>query len=268
MKFFRPSVASLWILAVTACASASGHVAYVAPTSETVFSTVEEATANPGQIVFVENRSSVQVNVYSVTLRQCENIRGQCSVRPLNVHVDPGQRVVIARVEPQNPQHAFSFRYSLGWRADSATAQALGALASTGDSGAKVQLAGMHRAEERRRHEVGAEDIELLPNEIDALAARAGSLRALPDSLVLRTGARISLDTLRVLLVGKQGEILGRVRKIQWRVPAGFVGVVQPDTLVGRVAGRTAVQLKLADDVLPGLPSLHTMLQVPVIVDP
>lgn len=250
------------------CAGTVRQSAYVAPTQQTVFTTVEEMTSVPGQIIYVENHSSVPVTVYSVTLRECENIKGGCNgPRSLNLHLSPDTRAVLARVEPTNAQKASNFQYTFGWRADSATTAALGALAGVGDNSARQQLDAIAREDARRRGAVGAIDMDLTAPEIARLGDRAARLRALPDSLVIPVGRRLSLDTVHVLLIGGQGETLGRVRALQWRVPGSpAITVIRPDTVVGVAPGRTALQLKLPDDVLPTNTALHAPLEVPIIV--
>jgi hypothetical protein len=253
-----------------ACAGTMSQSAYVAPTQQTVYTTAEEMTATPGQIIYVENHSSVPVTVYSVTLRECENIKSGCNgPRPLNLHLKPDTRAVLARVEPANAQKSFNFRYTFGWRADSAATAALGALAGAGDNSARQQLDAIAREDARRRGAVGAIDMDLTAPEISQLGDRAARLRALPDSLVIPVGRRLSLDTVHVLLIGRQGETLGRVRALQWRVPGSpAVTVVRPDTVVGVAPGRTALQLKLPDDVLPTNSALHAPLEVPIVIRP
>jgi hypothetical protein len=77
----------------------------------------------------------------------------------------------------------------------------------------------------------------------------------------------MSLDTVRVLLIGPHGETVGRIRAVQWRLPASAaVTVVRPDTVVGVAPGRASLQLKLRDDMLPTKPTLHAPLEVPIIV--
>lgn len=252
------------------CASAPKQYAYVAPTEETVFTTAEEMTSVPGQIIYVQNRSSVPVTVYSVTLRDCDNIKAGCSgPRSLNLRLGPDSRAVLARVEPANAAKSFNFRYTFGWRADSSTTAALGALASTGDGTAREQLAAITREDARRRGSVGAIDLDLTASDIAGFADRAARLRVLPDSLVIPVGRRMSLDTVRVLLVGTQGETLGRIRALQWRVPGSpAITVVRPDSIVGVAPGRATLQLRLPDDVLAAKPALHVPLEVPIIVRP
>jgi len=112
-------------------------------------------------------------------------------------------------------------------------------------------------------------DLDLTASEIAGLADRAESLRVLPDSVVLPAGRGISIDAVRVLLIGPQRETLGRIRGVQWRVPGSpTVTVVRPDTVVGVAPGRTLLQLKLPDDMLPTKPTLHAPLEVPIIVRP
>lgn len=265
--YSRAKVYAVAAALLCGCASASQH-AYVAPTQETIFTSIEEMTTGPGNIIYVTNRSSVRVTIYSFTLRECQNVKGQCSPRVLDLHVDPGSRAQMARVEPSNPQSAFNFRYSFGWRADSSTTAALGALASAGDTRAQQQLDAIRRADARQRHEVGAQDLELTTAELASYAGRIGSLRPVPDSLVLSVGARVPLDTVRMLVIGTNNETLGRIRALQWRVASGAVTMVQPDTLVARSPGRSSLQLKLPDDVLPDQSALHAVIQVPIVVRP
>jgi hypothetical protein len=259
---------SVAAMLVIGCASAPSQHPYVAPNQETVFTTTEETSSGPGHIIYAENRSSVPVLVYSFTLRECENVKQQCTPRTLNLHLDPNSRATLSRVEPANPDKAFSFRFTFGWRADSATTAALGALASVGAPGAGERLTAIQQAESRRMHEVGAQDLELTAAELASLADRATMIRPLPDSLVLRVGARVPLDTVRAYLIGTNGETLGRVRGLQWRLIPGPVEIIKPDTLVARAVGRTSMQLKLPDDVVPTKVALHALLQVPVVVRP
>jgi hypothetical protein len=217
-----------------------------------VFTRAEETSASPGQIIYIENHSTVPITVYSVTLRDCENIKLQCSSpRRLNLRLAPNGRETLVRIEPTNPRAAFRYHYSFGWRADSSTTAALATLASAGDTVAQRRLAAIEREDARRRGAVGAQDLDLTPTEVNALADHAASLRAVPDSLVLSVGARVTLDTIHVLLIGTQGETLGRLRSLQWRLTSGVISPIKPDTLVAVATGRAVLQ--------------HTAVQLPII---
>ncbi|MGH7670600.1 MAG: hypothetical protein ACRENQ_14035 [Gemmatimonadaceae bacterium] len=251
---------------IAGCASTGGQQVYVAPTADTIISGYEQIESHPGQVMYVENRSSVPILVYSVALRDCENVKQQCEARPLNLHLDPGSRTVIARIEAADPTKAYNFSSSFAWRADSAPKAALGALASSGDTQAQRELGLIRQAEARRQHQVGAQDLDLTSNDVDSMADRAGSLRTEPDSLILRVGMRIPMDTVRLLLMSKTDEPLGRVRELQWRFPSEIVKFVAPDSIAAVTPGRTFLQLRLPDKVAPANPALHQLVLVPIIV--
>ena len=113
----RTHRAVLMLCATTiGCAPAKQRV-YVAPSSATVLSTVEEGSGpTPSHLIYVVNRSTETVTVFSVTLRECENIRLQCEPRPMNVQLSAGERRMVLKVEPRAVNQGFSFRYSFSWR--------------------------------------------------------------------------------------------------------------------------------------------------------
>lgn len=249
------------------CASSGGQQVYVAPTAETVYSGYEEMQTQPGQVMYVENRSSVTIHVYSVTLRGCENIKQRCEVRPVNIRVGPNGHEVILRIEPEDPQKAFNFSASYAWTADSAPKAALGALSTAGDSQATRELVAIRQAEARAGHQFGGQDLNLTAAEVDSLGDRAGSLRVVPPSLDIRVGQRVPLDTLRVLLVSTDGQTLGRVWTFGYRLPGdGVAHFVQPSSIVGAGPGHTVLQIQLNADVLAAKPDLHQALEVPITV--
>ena len=99
-----------------ACAPATPRQAvYVAPTHQTVTTRLEASYDGRGQHVVVENRSTVEIIVTSLQLRECENIKNQCAVQRLRVPVRPGQQVRLATVTVANPEQRSNFRYSWTW---------------------------------------------------------------------------------------------------------------------------------------------------------
>ena len=128
--FLAPSV-----LLLVGCSAATQR-AYIAPSSETIVSSTEEREGRPSaHIIFVDNRSTVPVTVFSVNLSGCTNVKQQCGPRPSNLRLAPGQRGVAVRVEPANPQQGFSYHFGFSWHADSSSTLALAALAAGGDPG-------------------------------------------------------------------------------------------------------------------------------------
>ena len=61
--------------------------------------------------------------IYSVALRECQNVRQVCEPRPVDVTLAGGQRRVVMRIEPRNANMGFSFRYSFAWRPAESAAQ-------------------------------------------------------------------------------------------------------------------------------------------------
>ena len=67
-----PALAVALLLAAAAAAPAAAQSRYVAPTSESIISTTEPGYGDsPAQLIYGENRSTVPVTVFSVTLTQC-----------------------------------------------------------------------------------------------------------------------------------------------------------------------------------------------------
>lgn len=107
---------ALGAVAALGCAPAKQRV-YVAPSLDTVITSLEQGRSDPpSQIIWVENRSTVPVTVYSVALRDCQNVRQVCEPRPVDVTLAGGQKRVVMRIEPRSANQGFSFRYSFAWR--------------------------------------------------------------------------------------------------------------------------------------------------------
>jgi len=238
---------------------------YVAPTDETVTTSIEEGYGGtPSQVIWIRNASSVPIQVYSVTLRDCQNVKQECAPYPLRLVVRPGGREVLRRVQPRNPEAGVGFRYTFGWRADSSAVAALHALADNGSATAQQQLAAREQELAERRADVGSHDQMLGQDEIAALGARIAGLRVEPDSVVVHVGQLFLVHQVRLVAVGPDGEVLGRVRAYNWRVQPGARGVVTmlADTVVAQRVGRTTADFRLAP---PAAPLTATL---PIVVVP
>lgn len=241
---------------------------YVAPTRETVFSTTQESQGDaPVHLIYVENRSTVPVTVFSVSLSRCENVRQQCYPRPVRIRVQPGRRELATRVEPANRALGFTYFFGFGWNADSAGVAALATLASGGNTRAQDQLASLRRADSLERTATGPHGTELTRDDFTALAGRALTLRAVPDSLLLVPGERASVDRIRVFVADSQGVALGRTRWLRWQVPYGpAVQFVPPEQLTARGPGRVVFRFQLAEEAQGLLRHPVAELEVPVRV--
>jgi len=249
-------------LAAASAGAQSRTTRYVAPTDETVTTIVEEGYgSSPSHVIWVRNASSVTVQVYSVTLRDCENVKQQCTPTPLRLRVRPGRREVLRRVEPRIRDAGFSFRYSMGWRADSSEVAALQVLAENGLTTAQQRLAVREAEVAERRAAVGSHDLELGQEELAALGPRIAALRVEPDSVVLHVGQMFVVHQVRVLAADADGMLLGRVRTYNWRVTQSAVAV-QSDTVVAQRAGRTTAEFRLMPPAAP------LTARLPIVVVP
>jgi hypothetical protein len=240
------------------CAPAAQR-AYVAPSNETVVSTTEEHEADPpAHIIYVENHSTVPVRIFAIRLTDCENVNVTCGVRQMNLRLDPDRRQVAVRIEPKNRGLGFHYSFGFSWHVDSASAIALATLAQAGDSGSRVKLAAMQHADSLRRAETGPHYNELSQSDFSVLGPRVVSMRAIPDSLVLVPGERTSIERIRLLLLDKQGTVLGQTRWVSWRIMSGMNAAVQfdpPTTLVAKRPGRTMIRFSLAQQAQQLVPT-------------
>lgn len=252
---------------VVGCASAPASQAYVAPTTETITSETEQSSATPPtHSIYITNRSTVPVTVFSISLAGCENLRETCGVRPMNLHVAPGQRALAIHIEPANERQSFSYRFHYSWHPDSSMG-AVNALADAGDARARQIVDARRRADSLRRTEVGPHYNDLLPEDLQMLSGQIAALRSIPDSVVLAPGEGTSIEAIRIVAVDKQGNVLGRVRMVSYQVPVlgSPLTFTPPGGLLADHPGRTALKFRLSDQAsqivgpLPGI-------EVPIVV--
>jgi hypothetical protein len=240
------------VAAVPAVATAQNRgKQFIAPTTATVTTDIQEGFGStPSQIIWIRNSSTVPIHVYSVTLRDCENIREDCSPLPLNLHVGPGDHRELRRVNPRDANAAFSFRFSFGWQADSTAMEALHLLANNGVAQAKTFVAAQDAATAQQNALVGVQDTYLDGADIAGLGSQIAQLRVDPDSVVLHPGQALPINNVRVLAIDAKGATLGRVIAFRFSVTAGAVAV-RVDTLVALRGGRSAAEFRLAPPATP-----------------
>lgn len=228
---------------VLGCATAT-QKAYVAPTGETIVSETEERQSDPPvHTIFVQNRSTVPVTVFSVALNGCTNVKQNCGPRPTNLRVHPGQRIVVARVEPQTLRQGFSYSFGFSWRADSSSTAALSAIAAAGAPGAR----------------------EWTRDDYSRLGSRIAALRAEPESLLLAPGERVNIEQVRILVVDSAGATLGYTRWISWRVGVG-VQFLPPNEILALRRTSTFVTYRLSPDAEGLMGKTIAELAQPVVV--
>jgi len=82
----------------------------------------------PTRQFFVTNKSRYAVVVYSFNLDSCANVKQVCGRTPTNVHLKPGARAQVGRVDAQQRGAKYTYNWTYDWRLDStdvATAAAM-----------------------------------------------------------------------------------------------------------------------------------------------
>lgn len=270
MSSVRPKVAVhvALMLGLAACSAATTQRAYVAPSTETIISDTEVRQADPPMhLIFIQNRSTVPVRVFSLSLTNCENIKLSCGPKRANLRIAPGERSLALRIEPDNPQRAFSYNFGFSWQADSASSAALSALAASGAAGAAERLAATRRADSIAKTQGGPRYRELTRDDFTALAGRAVSLQAEPESLLIAPGEETSLERLQLLVIDDQGRVAGRTRWVEWSVPGlGVADFVPPDRIIARRPGRMVLRFRLASEAAQSLRTEGMDVEVPIVV--
>ena len=258
------------IVSLTATASvASAQATYIAPSPQTVYSETDERRSDPPvHTISIFNRSSVPVVVWSVSLDGCENVKQSCGPKPVNLRIQPGRRVQAVRVEPKIQGRGFGYRFGFSWRADSAGAAAVAALASAGDPRATQQLRDRQRADSLARAETGTRYRELTREDFRSLAGQRLSLRTDPDTVFATPGSTVNMDAIKVLVLDSARQVLGRTRWVRWRFPMAGVISYSPanERLSARTPGRAVLYFSLADEAEAIIGRDIEQLGVPVVV--
>jgi hypothetical protein len=241
---------------------AQANKQYVAATDATVVTTIQEGYgSSPSAVIYVKNLSTVNVTVYSFALRDCENVKQQCTPTQVNIRVPAGSRAILTHVQPRNPELGYTYRFSFGWRADSSDVEALRVLAQAGSPVATEQLRTRDIALSERRAAVGGADIMLDDSALAALGTHVVRLLVVPDSVVLRPGQMFLLRQVHILAVDDKGAVLGRVLGLRMGISPGVIAF-RADTVEAQHVGRSAIEFRLRS------PESALAAQLKVIVIP
>jgi hypothetical protein len=95
--------------------AAAADTARVPATGSTVTTELKQSESNDDQIVYVDNRSSQNIVVTSLKFSECENLKVGCHIVSLKVRIKAGDKQMVYRIVPRNPDQPISFRYSFTW---------------------------------------------------------------------------------------------------------------------------------------------------------
>jgi hypothetical protein len=266
--FLAATVRLTLALVLVACSAATQR-AFVAPSDDTIYSeTVEQQGGDiPTHVIYVLNRSTVPVTVFSVSLRSCENIEQECVPKRANHRIAPGGRVAVIRVQPDSPTRGFRYYFSFGWRADSSGAAALGALASGGDPRSQERLAAIKRADSIEKTLSGPRYHELTRDDFVAMAGKMAALRVVPDSLTMTPGEQTTMQHVRVLVLDDAGQVLGRTQWLEWMISGmEAVDFTPPDRLRARRLGRATVRFRMAEEAERIAGKAIAEIELPIVV--
>ena len=258
-------VATLALLA--ACREAKAQT-FISPNRETITSSTEVRDADRSEhLIFVQNRSTVPVIVFSVTLTGCENVRGNCGARKTNILIGPGRRNMVLRIEPKVRNQAFSYHFGYSWHADSSYGtQVLTAMAAAGDTKSRDRLAAKQQADSLQRAGVTLHN-ELSRDDFAALAGRVVAVRAAPESLQLAPGEEMSMRRIGLLLLDQENKVLGRTQWYSWASSgSGPYELIPPDRIVARNTGQGVMHLRLAEEAQHVLKAELPSIAIPVVV--
>lgn len=97
-------------------AQTPADTAQVPATTTNILTELKQSESSEDQIVYVENRSSQTIIVTSLKLSECDNVKLGCHIIKLNARVRAGEKRMVYRIAPANPDQPTSFRYSFTWQ--------------------------------------------------------------------------------------------------------------------------------------------------------
>ena len=84
-------------------------------TNYTIVMETKQSESGEGHVIYVENRSSQDIIVISVSLLECDNIRESCHPMPLKIRINAGDKRIVFRVHPRSDDRGYSYRSSFAW---------------------------------------------------------------------------------------------------------------------------------------------------------
>lgn len=205
--------------AVAACLTPAGRLTAQGnpPSWSNVIASLKAGLGEGDQIIYVSNRSDQTIIVNSVTLAKCENVRGACGTRRLNVRIHPGQELQVYRVRQRLPDYRFDFSYSFSWTTEQPVA------APVERAVVAVPVTEAEQAESPKVRAMVAEAVTS-----DSISSRVpDTVEVTPAQLNLRAGARLELgNALLIVARSKEGQAIPGLRlKVSIEVGGEFAKV-------------------------------------------
>jgi hypothetical protein len=84
-------------------------------TIQNILTETKQSETGEGQVIYVDNRSSEDIIVKSISLTACENIRESCHVISLKIRIKGGDKRVVYRIHARSPDAPYTYTPSISW---------------------------------------------------------------------------------------------------------------------------------------------------------
>jgi hypothetical protein len=108
------------VISLGAAQGSPSDTARIPATTSTVTSELKQSESNNDQVAYVDNRSTQNIVVTSIKLSDCENVKVGCHIISLKVRIKAGDKRMIYRISPRNPDQPVSFRFYFTWQPEQA----------------------------------------------------------------------------------------------------------------------------------------------------
>ena len=84
-------------------------------TIQNIVTETKQSETGEGEVIYVDNRSSEDIIVKSISLTACENIRESCHLISLKIRIKGGDKRVVYRIHPRSPDAPYTYTPSISW---------------------------------------------------------------------------------------------------------------------------------------------------------
>ena len=105
-------------------------------------------------------------------------------------------------------------------------------------------------------------------NDLAALAPKVASLRAKPNSITLRVGQTVSLDSIKVTVLDSAGRVLGLLKGYDFGIPPNQPATAEPRKMTGVRPGTTELAIRFPRNAWKARTDPRAEVKVKVVVTP